>query len=308
MKVYDCFCFFNEIDILEARLNLLDEKVDYFVISEAEYTHSGKYKGFGLEIHKKRLSKWWKKIKHVKVYEKGLSNDTWFLENIQRNKILEEIRPDDEDIILISDIDEIPYPSKIPDNISPGRVISFLQNMRFFFIDCAVEDHLIWENGTRAVCFLTIKNNLLKERASSYDEVSFRRELNKMTTLTKIRLYRHVDFIFDGGYHFSWMGGVDSIIKKILATPHQEINTDKRRNRINIENNLGNGIDPISGKKIIKLKETRFENTDLENLFSESFFLNKLLTKEALTFKIRTRKLYEIYNIWIRNLLRKFFD
>mgnify|MGYP001261484806 CR=1 FL=1 len=56
MKVYDCFCFFNEIDILEARLNLLDEKVDYFVISEAEYTHSGKYKGFGLEIHKKRLS------------------------------------------------------------------------------------------------------------------------------------------------------------------------------------------------------------------------------------------------------------
>ena len=43
-KVYDCITFFNEIDLLKLRLNILDNVVDYFVICESEYDHRGKKK------------------------------------------------------------------------------------------------------------------------------------------------------------------------------------------------------------------------------------------------------------------------
>ena len=62
MKIYDCFNFFNELDILELRLNILYEHVDYFVIVEADKTHSGENKPFYLKENMERFKKFSDKI------------------------------------------------------------------------------------------------------------------------------------------------------------------------------------------------------------------------------------------------------
>ena len=134
MKIYDCFTFFNELDLLEIRLEELYAVVDKFVIVEADRTHSGKYKGFVLEKNKKRYSKWWDKIIYVKIKNSPLPRLTWIynlflytknsflkyvsfnaglgnwnLENFQRNAIIRGLtHAEDKDIIIVSDLDEIP--------------------------------------------------------------------------------------------------------------------------------------------------------------------------------------------------------
>ena len=60
MAIYDCFQYFNEDHIVELRLNILDQFVDYFVISESTKTHQGKNKKLNFDI--KKFSKFEKKI------------------------------------------------------------------------------------------------------------------------------------------------------------------------------------------------------------------------------------------------------
>ena len=66
-KVYDCFCFFNELELLELRLNILDDYVDFFVISEANVTHTGKPKPYYFDENKHMFSKFLHKIIHLKI-------------------------------------------------------------------------------------------------------------------------------------------------------------------------------------------------------------------------------------------------
>ena len=64
MAIYDCFQYFNEEHIVELRMNILNEFVDYFVISESTKTHQGKDKKLTFDI--KKFSKFKKKIKRNK--------------------------------------------------------------------------------------------------------------------------------------------------------------------------------------------------------------------------------------------------
>ena len=114
-KVYDCFTFFNELDLLEIRLKMLSDVVDYFVIVECAKTQQGEDKPFYYEQNKERFSQWHKKVIHIKVDDvQDISHDVledWSIENHQRNCIfrgLVNALPDD--IIIISDLDEIPNP------------------------------------------------------------------------------------------------------------------------------------------------------------------------------------------------------
>lgn len=67
MKIYDCFTFFNELDLLEIRLSELYNCVDYFVIAEGNKTHAGEPKDFIFEKNKSRYKKWMKKIIYLQV-------------------------------------------------------------------------------------------------------------------------------------------------------------------------------------------------------------------------------------------------
>ena len=67
VMIYDCFPFFNELDVLEIRLNVLYDIVDYFVITEADKTHTGRHKEYIFEQNKDRFAKFLDKIIYIKV-------------------------------------------------------------------------------------------------------------------------------------------------------------------------------------------------------------------------------------------------
>ena len=109
-KIVDSFLFFNEIDILELRLNILYDYVDYFVITEADRTFSGIRKEFNYLKNKTKFKKFEDKIIYNQVNIPDNITITWDREIFQRNYPLLKIKDifSPNDIILTSDIDEIP--------------------------------------------------------------------------------------------------------------------------------------------------------------------------------------------------------
>lgn len=112
----DAFMFYNELEILELRLELLDEHVDRFVLVEAEVNHVGGPKELHFQQNKERFAKWLPKITHVVVTAEEAPKDPnpWAREKHQREAILKGLTdvPDDA-LIMISDLDEIPDMTKV---------------------------------------------------------------------------------------------------------------------------------------------------------------------------------------------------
>jgi beta-1,4-mannosyl-glycoprotein beta-1,4-N-acetylglucosaminyltransferase len=123
----DTFMFYNELDVLELRLTLLDEYVDRFVLVESELNHVGTPKELFFQRNKKRFEKWMPKIEHVIVTaeESPKEYDPWVREKHQRECILrglDGVPP--AAIVMVSDVDEIPDMSKIPFEQLPHVVTS----------------------------------------------------------------------------------------------------------------------------------------------------------------------------------------
>jgi hypothetical protein len=107
----DTFMFYNELDILELRLEVLDKYVDRFVLVEAEVNHVGGPKELFFQKNKERFTKWIHKIEHVIVTAEEAPKDAnpWSREKYQRECILRGLDGvPDESIVMISDVDEIP--------------------------------------------------------------------------------------------------------------------------------------------------------------------------------------------------------
>ena len=60
MNIYDCFMYFDEDLILDLRLNILNEHVKKFVITESTYLHSGRQKKLNFDY--KNFPKFWSLI------------------------------------------------------------------------------------------------------------------------------------------------------------------------------------------------------------------------------------------------------
>lgn len=211
MKIFDCFQFFDENMMLDIRLNVLNEHVDYFIIVENLYMHSGKRKKQNFDI--KNFTKFKDKIIYVLVDE--LPNDlfdiskfsepnktnrtidnTLKIEHNQRNKILEGLKnSNDEDLILISDVDEIPKLENIKNKIK-SKIIMFRQQLYYYKFNL-VYNGVIW-SGTKGVK----KKDLISPqwlrdiKDRKYPIWRFDIIFNKMK-------YNNIQFIDDGGWHFT---------------------------------------------------------------------------------------------------------
>jgi len=112
----DAFMFYNELDILELRLSVLDRHVDRFVLVESEVTHVGGPKELFFQKNRDRFAKWLPKIEHVIVTAADAPSDTdpWSREKYQRECILRGLEgvPDDA-VVMVSDVDEIPDMDKV---------------------------------------------------------------------------------------------------------------------------------------------------------------------------------------------------
>lgn len=233
--IIDAFTFFNELDLLELRLNVLDSVVDRFVLVEADRTFQNEIKPLYFQENKQRFEKFLHKIDHVIVNDMPGGTDPWLREAHQRNAIcigLKECNPDD--VILISDVDEIPNPDKvISASFAPGLRM-FRQALYYYYYnyECDQQSDLPW---TAMV---------------NYSELTSPQEIRDevMRISTKIvggggSNFDGITLIANGGWHFSYMGGVDAIIKKIRSFSHQEYNNDEILASENINAAINHGRD-----------------------------------------------------------------
>lgn len=244
MKIFDCFTFFDEIDVLKMRLELHYEYVDKFYISESDYTHRGKWKGYLLQEGMPQLKRWEDKIVHVKHSAdiKGLdfslkdnstnyNSPAWVIENSQRNALsvaLQEMA--DDDLAIISDLDEFINPQFFQLIVEPQTFdIARLHLINhYYYMNCQVTE------GQRDWFMpMLIKGRLWRETED----------------ISRMRPNAHIETCFShAGWHFSYLGGIERIQNKISSMAHSEYDTPEINNPEHLTESIKNGVDYITGK------------------------------------------------------------
>jgi beta-1,4-mannosyl-glycoprotein beta-1,4-N-acetylglucosaminyltransferase len=280
-KIYDCFNFFNELDVLEMRLNILYNYVDYFVIVESSVTHTGLDKEYFFEKNKERFSNFLDKIIYFKVedtpnnftnlppayddtveliYEFILKQNNRFNRYTQpdygRDFFQKEcvrrplINCDDDDIILISDADEIPNPeilSKLSE-LDLDNIYSLNQTMYYYYLNVFKES--TWY-GTKLSKYKNIKN-------LSFNEIRGDESLSSK--------------IPNGGWHFSFMGGAEMVKNKMLSYSAKDMTNDYVLS--NIPQNIKNNIDPFFRGKLTTVQiDSTYPKYLIDNLKKYSKFI-----------------------------------
>ena len=230
MKVYDCFMYFDEDTIVDLRLNCLNNYVDKFVIVESKFTHSGKKRDLLFDINK--FDQFKDKINYLildhepkgieKVFDKDDENTKsgkYILnavkrENYQRDYINKGLGDaHSEDIIMVSDADEIPNLENVNFKKIKNKLILFQQKMFYYKLNLYLES-FSWF-GTKACR----KKNLIspqwlrniKDRTYPFWRID--------TFFSKIK-YQNIYFIYNGGWHFSNIKNARAIEKKFKSYLH----------------------------------------------------------------------------------------
>jgi len=230
MKIFDCFMYFDEELVLDLRLNILNEYVDYFVIVESKYTHKGEYRN--LRFDKQKFKKFEKKIiylvydEHPKEIENIFNNDNddeksrkYILnalrrENSQRNFILNGLKAAEKnDYILISDVDEIPNLVNTQLINIKEKIIFFKQDMFYYKFNLKLPN-LKW-TGTKACKKKYLKSpqwlRNIKDKKYPFYRLDIYFSNNK---------YNDVKIISDGGWHFSNIKTAEQIEHKLKSYLH----------------------------------------------------------------------------------------
>jgi beta-1,4-mannosyl-glycoprotein beta-1,4-N-acetylglucosaminyltransferase len=221
--IWDCFSFFNELELLELRLHVLAPVVDRFVLVESTKDYMNRDKPLHFQENKERFAGFLDRIVHVPVADAPNDPDPWVRENHQRQCIrrgLVEAEP--EDVILVSDLDEIPRPESITRYAPLPGIKLFRQDFHYYFFNVRAIN-LEW-CGT-AMCTL--------------EDMVSPQHLRDVRDAIRPGVCR----IRDGGWHFSFFGGVERIIHKIESFAHHEFNLDEFKDPQRIEQCIREGRD-----------------------------------------------------------------
>jgi beta-1,4-mannosyl-glycoprotein beta-1,4-N-acetylglucosaminyltransferase len=232
-KIIDCFTFYNEIEMLTYRLNVLDEIVDYFILVEATHTHIGKEKPLFYQENKDLFEKFNHKIIHVVVDDFphkfpniDISKDEqWINERFQRDCIsrgLDKLSLQNDDVITITDLDEIPNPNileKFKNNEISVDVNIIKMDFYYYNLNSRMDHD--WFHAK----VLTFKK---------YNELKI--------GCDKIRFYK-CPIINNGGWHLSYFGNEKFIKNKLENFGHQEYNHNKFTNEELIIERVKSGKD-----------------------------------------------------------------
>ena len=248
--VYDCISFFNELEVLEIRLNVLKDVVDRFVIVEAPWTHTGRTKELVFEKHRGRFAEFADRIEYLVCDEtidfpEGATERerAWIRENVQRNAMVRGLKaahPDD--LLLITDLDEIPNPEVVRRLSAdpPAGVIALAMRNQNFFLNYHNVSYPRWV-AAKALVYAAFVD------PRTYDGIAFSEYapqcVNPIPSATLVRMARKDVVIENAGWHFSYMGGIERIRTKLLAFAHTE-HTESATEE-NIRRCLAEGRDPM---------------------------------------------------------------
>ena len=276
MKIFDCFMYFDEEVVLDVRLNTLDKYVDYFVIVESSFTHKGDNRN--LMFNHNKFEKFKNKIIYL-VYDKqpkGIEavneNDSedeksrkYILnaalrENGQRNFIQNGLnKAEDNDIILISDVDEIPNLSEVNFNNISEKIIMFHQDMFYYKFDLKIPN-LLW-TGTKGCRKKYLLSPQWLRNVKDRKYFPFRIDI-----LFSEKKYSSIKFISNGGWHFSNIKTAEEIEHKLKSYLHhrefdeQSLSVEEIQNIIENKKaiydlNVDKRVNKIGdGSKLVKIK------------------------------------------------------
>ena len=230
MNIYDCFMYFDEDLLLDIRLNSLHKFVKKFVITEATYTHNGTKKKLNFDINK--FGKFKDKITYIvvdkqpenianlsandskekkgeKLILNGMARDYFQRENLIRG--LNNIH--DDDLVLISDLDEIPNLKELNVSKIGNNIVIFEQKMFYYKLNLFYKDYT-WL-GTKAVKrkkFLSPQwlRNIKGKKYSTW----------RIDTLFSKKKYSNLYFVKNGGWHFTCLRTAEELEKKLLNFAH----------------------------------------------------------------------------------------
>lgn len=255
--VYDSFQFFNELDILKLRMNVLKDVVDYFVISESTVTFSGDPKPLYYNENKEMFKEFEHKIIHNIVDDTPMDCNAFMRDHHQKCAVargLKDCKPDD--IVIFSDVDEIPNPDTLKEllpNVEDGKIYMLAQRLFYCYLDMEeVSGNLLSVTGEfdgvekkqwlgTKVCRYSVLDNYTTEELR-----------NKEQKAIGVR-------VPNGGWHFSYMGGgkkqstADRVKYKIKSAAHQEYNN--RHILWNVRKNIKNMQDIFGRDSKLQLVE-----------------------------------------------------
>ena len=262
MKIYDCFSYWDEDLLLDLRLNILNEYVDYFVIVEGNKTWQNNYKKLRFDIDK--FPKFKKKIIYIPVEDMPDGDDPYLRENFQRNCILRGLKHSSEDdIIIISDLDEIPNPKKIKEFKIDMKYAAFKQKHYYYKINLQSTINPYW-HGSR-ICVKKFLKSPQWLRNLKFKKRPFWR-------IDKLRLNNIIE---NGGWHFCNLKSAEQLLYKyrnLCETNdpyHFKEKIDVKYLQIEeIEKKILLGSDIIGRKEFYKAQaiDNSFPNYILKNL------------------------------------------
>ena len=230
MKIFDCFMYFDEEQVLDLRLNILHKDVDYFVIVESTYNHKGEKRR--LLFDKKKFLKFKDKIIYL-IYDKTpesvwpinekdtneLKNHKYIMnplyrENAQRNFISEGLKiANKDDLILVSDVDEIPKLDSLDLSKIKNEIILFRQDMFYYKYNLNLPDFK-W-SGTKGVRKKRLISPQWLRNIKDKKYPFFR-----IDTFFSDKKYTNIKIVSDGGWHFSNIKTPELIEHKLRSYLH----------------------------------------------------------------------------------------
>ncbi len=268
MKVFDSFIFFNELELLEMRLNILNDVVDYFVLTESPFTVSGNEKPLYYQENRDRFSRWNDKIIHY-VTEEIPNNFDHMLEKTKYHVAYKDLDPygtpmiqlpirfqralfnrnnsafgiekagaTDDDLIITSDADEIINPYVLEDLswFNPENHYVSICNAYYYKLNFLYQDDWM---GSRLCTWKNLKQ----------------------ITIDQLRQdHRNAYKIEDAGWHFSFLGNAENFKLKLASYEHTENNTSE--NVSNAEEKIEKGLDPLN-------RGMTYKSVPIDNTFPE---------------------------------------
>mgnify|MGYP002701847302 FL=1 len=262
--VYDCIPFFNELDILKLRMQIMAPYVDFFVIEEASVTFSGEPKRMIFAENRRLFAEFEDKIRYVAVEDSPMEGVTTHeRDKYQKNQLIRALsncKP--EDIIIFSDVDEIPNPKtlvRVMDRFEEGKIYHLAQRMFYCFLNMEeVSGNLLSITGE----FPGVeKRQWLGTKICRFADIPeagivYLREVSPKEK----RSVR----VADGGWHFGYMGGdgerdvAKRIGVKVQAAAHSEYNSKRY---------LSEAVDRLLCGEDIFDRDARFVRVEIDESF-----------------------------------------
>jgi beta-1,4-mannosyl-glycoprotein beta-1,4-N-acetylglucosaminyltransferase len=248
MKIFDCCIYLDEDFLLDLRFNVLNNFIDYFVIVESNRTWQNNKKIFNFNVNK--FKKFSDKIIYIRVEDMPEGGNPWLRENFQRNCITRGLSlANNDDLIIISDADEIPNPEKII-NFDPNKKYGVFEQKQFYYkLNLLNESNPVWR-GSKA-CIKKYLRSPQWLRALKIKRRPFWR-------FDKMYLNYTIE---NGGWHFCNLKTPDQLLFKYKNLCEYKDNyvffnsIDERfLNKKTIEENINNQKDIIGRNDIFKKK------------------------------------------------------